>query len=99
MAIKQDLGAGTICIDQRLVISTRAKSILTPEEIRKSEGIRTPMLTTVLLLQWKRTVSKEQFEYFSVVGSLLHIANCTRCEYLIALVFYQDIHSAQVEHI
>jgi hypothetical protein len=80
MAIKQDLGAGTIRIDQRLAISTLAKSILTPEELRKSEGIRTPMLTTVLLLQSERTVSKEQFDYLSVVGSLLHIANCTRCD-------------------
>jgi hypothetical protein len=80
MAIKQDLVAGTIRIDQKLAITTLANTILTPEEIRRSSGVRTPMLTTPLIRQSERTISKEQFDYLSVVGSLLHIANCTRCD-------------------
>jgi hypothetical protein len=38
------------------------------------------MLATVLLLQSERTASYEQFDYLSVVGSLLHTTNCTRCD-------------------
>jgi hypothetical protein len=35
--------------------------------------------------QSARTVSKETFDYLSVVGSLLHIANCVRCDIALAV--------------
>jgi hypothetical protein len=38
------------------------------------------MLVEPLLKQSERSVSKEAFDYLSVVGSLLHICNCVRCD-------------------
>jgi hypothetical protein len=38
------------------------------------------MNVTPLMKLAEREVSAEQFDYLSVVGSLLHIANCVRCD-------------------
>ena len=63
------------------ITSTKlAEGILTPEELVKSRSIRTPMILSPLLKQKERTVSQNSFDYLSVVGSLLHIANCVRCD-------------------
>ena len=78
MAIEQNLKAGTIHINMEMMITKLAKGILTAEELVKGTSVRYPMLVTPLQKQSERTVSKELFDYLSVVGSLLHIANCVR---------------------
>ena len=78
MAVDQDLEAGTLHLNMKMMIKRLAEGILTPEEIVKSKAVRYPMLVTPLLKSPERTVSKEVFDYLSVVGSLLHIANCVR---------------------
>ena len=78
MAIEQNLEAGTIHINMEMMITKLSKGILTAEELVKGANVRYPMLVTPLLKQSERTVSKELFDYLSVVGSLLHIANCVR---------------------
>jgi hypothetical protein len=80
MAIKQDLSAGLIHLSMELAITKLAGSLLTPEELVKSSSVDTPMHACGLRKQTERTVPKEQFDYLSVVGSLLHIANCVRCD-------------------
>jgi hypothetical protein len=78
MAVDQDLKAGTIHLNMQMMIKKLAEGVLTPEELVKSKSVRYPMLVTPLLKSLERTVSKEVFDYLSVVGSLLHIANCVR---------------------
>jgi hypothetical protein len=78
MAIEQNLEAGTIHINMEMMITKLAKGILTAEELVKGASVRYPMLVTPLKKQPERTVSKEVFDYLSVVGSLLHIVNCVR---------------------
>ncbi len=80
MRVKQDLVAGTIKLDQELAITQLAEAILSPEELAKASSVRYPMLGQGLKKQTERTCSKEEFDYLSVVGSLLHLANCTRCD-------------------
>lgn len=80
MAISQDLEAGTVHVNMETAITKLAQGILTPEELVKSRSVRTPMLVTPLKKQSTRTVSAEAFDYLSVVGSLLHVANCVRCD-------------------
>jgi hypothetical protein len=46
----------------------------------KSINVTTPMLVAPLVKLAEREVSVEQFDYLSVVGSLLYIANCVRCD-------------------
>jgi hypothetical protein len=43
------------------------------------------MLVTPLVKLSERTVPKESFDYLSVVGSLLHIANCVRVDIALAV--------------
>ena len=43
------------------------------------------MLTTPLTSHVTRPVSKDTFDYLSVVGSLLHICNCVRCDIAFAV--------------
>ena len=85
MLIKQDLKAGTININMELMITKLAQGILTDEELLRSKNVRHPMLLTPLLKQTERTVSKETFDYLSVVGSLLHISNSVRCDIALAV--------------
>ncbi len=80
MAIKQDMSLGLIHLSMELAISKLVGSLLTPEELVKSSSVDTPMHACGLQKQTARTVSKETFDYLSVVGSLLHIANCARCD-------------------
>ena len=72
--------AGTLNISMELMIQKLAKGILSEQELAKSKSVTYPMLVTPLPKQAERTVSKEAFDYLSVVGSLLHIANCVRCD-------------------
>jgi hypothetical protein len=80
MAITQDIAAGTVHMNMETAITKLAQGLLTPEELVKSRSIRTPMLLTPLLKQSERTVPQSSFDYLSVVGSLLHISNCVRCD-------------------
>ena len=80
MAITQDLVAGTIKMSMELPITKLCLSVLSDEELVKSESVDTPMLPTPLRKESPRVVPKSAFDYLSVVGSLLHIANCVRCD-------------------
>ena len=80
MAITQDIAAGTVHLDMETAITKLAQGILTPEELVKSRSIRTPMILSPLLKQTERTVSQNSFDYLSVIGSLLHVSNCVRCD-------------------
>ena len=80
MGVTQDLAAGTVALDMDVAITKLARGLLTPEELRKAEGVHYPMLVTPLPKLDSREVSKEQFDYLSVVGSLLHFSNCVRCD-------------------
>jgi hypothetical protein len=80
MAITQDLKAGTIHMNMEMMIKKLAEGVLTEQELTRSSSVLTPMLVEPLLKQTERSVSKESFDYLSVVGSLLHICNCVRCD-------------------
>jgi len=80
MAIKQDCDRGTVNMSMEVMITKLAHSVLTSEEIVRSNKVRTPMLVTPLLKQTTRTVPQADFDYLSIVGSLLHITNCVRCD-------------------
>jgi len=78
MAVHQDLGAGTISVNMSMAIDKLAQGILTPEELVKSRGVHYPMLFTPLPRLSVREVFESQFDFLSVMGSLLHISNCMR---------------------
>jgi hypothetical protein len=78
MAVNQNLEAGTVHLNMELAITKLCHSVLTAEEIAKAATVRTPMLVTPLKRQVERTVHASTFDYLSVVGSLLHVANCVR---------------------
>jgi len=80
MAISQNIEAGTIKMSMELPITKLCLSILTKEELAKAASIDTPMLPTPLRKESTHIVSKSEFDYLSVVGSLLHISNCVRCD-------------------
>jgi hypothetical protein len=85
MAVSQDIAAGTVRISMELAITKLAEGILTPQELEKAKGVHYPMLKTPLKVQKERTVSVKEFDFLSVVGSLLHIANCVRCDIALAV--------------
>jgi hypothetical protein len=85
MAIDQDLEQGTISINIEMMITKLCESILTKEELVRSRSIDTPMNITPLPKLTERTVPKEQFDYLSVVGSLLHVTNCVRVDISLAV--------------
>ena len=85
MAIHQDMEAGTVRMDMETAITKLAHGILTPEEIVKASFIDHPMLVTPLPKLQERGVHKSAFDYLSVVGSLLHFANCVRCDISLAV--------------
>ena len=80
MAISQNLDAGTIKISMELPITKLCLSVLTKEELAKADLVDTPMLPTPLRKESTRVIPKSEFDYLSIVGSLLHIANCVRCD-------------------
>jgi hypothetical protein len=80
MGITQNLDAGTIKMNMEMMITKLAQGLLTEQELTRSSSVLTPMLVEPLLKQTERTISKEQFDYLSVVGSLLHICNCVRLD-------------------
>jgi hypothetical protein len=85
MSVTQDLAEGTIHLNMEMAISKMVQGILTPQELEKAKGVDYPMLTTPLTNQVSRTVPKSEFDYLSVVGSLLHVANCVRCDIAFAV--------------
>jgi hypothetical protein len=80
MAVTQDLQAGTIHLNMEMAITKLALGILTAEEIEKAKSVSYPMLAQPLRKEKERLVPKEKFDYLSVVGSLMHFANCVRCD-------------------
>ena len=80
IAVHHDLAAGTISLDMSMAIDKLAKGILTPEELVKSKGVHYPMLISPLPRLSVREVPQSQFDFLSVLGSLLHIANCVRID-------------------
>lgn len=80
MAVSQNLAAGTIRMDISLAITKLCSGVLSPEELAKSHMVDTPMLPQPLSKNTGDTVPVNVFDYLSVVGSLLHIANCVRCD-------------------
>ena len=85
MAIHQDLEAGTVRIDMETAITKLAHGVLTEEELVKASSVDYPMLVTPLLKLKERTVPKSVFDYLSVVGSLMHFANCVRLDIALAV--------------
>ena len=81
MAIEQNLEQGTVRINMETAITKLAIGLLTPEELIKSADVTHPMLSTSMLPKLgSREVSVQDFDYLSVVGSLMHLANCVRCD-------------------
>jgi hypothetical protein len=78
IAIKQDLQKGTVHMNMETAITKLCMSILTTEELVKSNTVTAPMLQAPLTRSQERGVAKSSFDYLSVVGSLLHISNCLR---------------------
>jgi hypothetical protein len=86
MAINQDMVEGFIRMDMETAITKLAEGLLTKEELVKSSSIQHPMLSTSLLPKLSLAeVKTEEFDYLSVVGSLLHISNCVRCDISLAV--------------
>jgi hypothetical protein len=85
MAIKQDLAEGTISMNMEMAITKLAHGILSTEELVRSSSVRSPMLVTPLLKLTEREIPKDSFDFLSVVGSLIHIANCVRCDISLAV--------------
>ena len=85
MAIKQNLAEGTISMNMEMAITKLAHGILSTEELVKSSCVRHPMLVTPLPKLKERETPKDAFDYLSVVGSLIHIANCVRCDISLAV--------------
>jgi hypothetical protein len=73
MAVDQDIDAGTIRLNMELAITKLCHGILTEHELAKSASVETPMLLAPLLKQTERTVPKSDFDYLSVVGSLVKL--------------------------
>jgi len=84
-------------MNMEMAITKLAGAVLSPEEKRKAEGVDTPMVACGLQKQSSRTVPKEEFDYLSVVGSLLHIANCVRCDvaYAVGVLARHAAHPGQ----
>lgn len=80
MAISQNLEKGTIHMNMEMMITKLIQGVLTDEEIEKCKRVDTPMIITPLSKLENREVPKSDFDYLSVVGSLLHISNSVRCD-------------------
>jgi hypothetical protein len=85
MSIQQDLRLGVVHMNMSSMIDKLANLVLTKEERVKSTSIDFPMLPTPLPKLVDREVSVTTFDYLSVVGSLLHLANCVRCDIAFAV--------------
>lgn len=81
MAIDQDVEKGTVRMNMETAITKLALGLLTKEELVKAADVRLPMLPNAKLPKLLiREVPVEDFDYLSVVGSLMHLANCVRCD-------------------
>lgn len=86
MAIEQNLEKGSVRLNMETAITKLATGLLTPEELVKSSDVHYPMLATSTLSKLgSREVSVKEFDYLSVVGSLMHVANCVRCDVAFAV--------------
>jgi hypothetical protein len=85
MSITQDIEKGFVHMKMDTMIDKLANLVLDDNERVKARSVRTPMLVTPLAKMAEREVPVEQFDYLSVVGSLLHIANCVRCDVAFAV--------------
>ena len=68
-----------------MAIDKLAQGIQSPEELVKSRGVHYPMLMTPLPRLSVREVFESQFDFLSVLGSLLHISNCVRLDIAVAV--------------
>jgi hypothetical protein len=80
MAIEQNIENGTVSLSMSTMIDKLSNLVLTQEERVKSKSIKTPMIVTPLTKNATREIPASEFDYLSVVGSLLHLANCVRCD-------------------
>ena len=81
MAIDQDLAKGTVRMNMETAVTKLALGLLSKEEIVKASDVHYPMLATVTLEKLaSKEVTTDEFDYLSVVGSLMHLANCVRCD-------------------
>jgi hypothetical protein len=81
MAIDQDVEKGTVRMNMETAITKLALGLLTKEELVKAADVCLPMLPNAKLPKLLvREVPVEDFDYLSVVGSLMHLANCVRCD-------------------
>jgi len=78
MTVTQNPDAGTTWLDMAMAITKLCSGALTDKELTKFFLVDTPMLPQPLLKNTGPTVPTAVFDYLSVVGSLLHIANCVR---------------------
>ena len=86
MAIDQDLEKGTVRMNMETAITKLAMGLLSKEELVKASDVQYPMLATSMLPKLQsREVSEREFDYLSVVGSLMHLANCVRCDVAFAV--------------
>ena len=100
MAVSQDLERGTVHLNMELAITKLAGCLLTQKEQVKCQFVDSPMLACGLRKQTERTVAKEEFDYLSMVGSLMHIANCVRCDvaYAVGALARHAVHPGK-EHV
>ena len=80
--VTRDISKGTTSIDQSVAIEKLAKKL----GLHHSNPIKTPMSATPLLIPNRsERPPSEDFNYLSVIGSLLHIVNYTRpdCAYAV----------------
>ena len=76
MRVQRDREAGTLTLTQDAAITKLYESLNLDKEIRAP--VRSPMSTTRLLKVEQPEVTKEEFDYLSVLGSVLHINLLTR---------------------
>lgn len=85
IAIEQSIEKGTVSMNMSTMIDKLSNLVLTEQERVKAKGIKTPMIVTPLTKNATREVPASEFDYLSVVGSLLHLANCVRCDIAFAV--------------
>ena len=82
--VRRNMAAGTTSIDQEVAIRRLAEKL----GLDKSNPVRSPMISSSPLLKPDRESRppKSEFDYLSIVGSLLHIVNFTRpdCAYAVS---------------
>jgi hypothetical protein len=78
MKITQDVQAGTTRMTMEAATAKLCESVLTKEELVKSSDVVTPMAITPLTKNLGDIIPTSEFNYLSVVGSMLHLSVCVR---------------------